>query len=87
MRCFRRLLGISYKDHITKEEIKNRIQLAIGQYEDLRTTVEKRKMKWYGHVKRSKALSKTILQGTVPGGRKRGRQRKRWEDNIQEWTG
>jgi hypothetical protein len=39
------------------------------------------------HVTRSKRLSKTVLQGTVPGGRKRGRQRKRWEDNIQEWTG
>ena len=25
--------------------------------------------------------------GTVKGGRKQGRQRKRWEDNIREWTG
>ena len=33
------------------------------------------------------ALSKTILQGTVQGRRKRGRQRKRWTDNIKEWTG
>ena len=32
-------------------------------------------------------LAKTILQGTVQGGRRRGRQRKRWEDNIKEWTG
>ena len=31
-------------------------------------------------------LDKTILQGTVQGGRK-GRQRKKWEDNIMEWTG
>ena len=29
----------------------------------------------------------TILQGTVQGGRRRGRQKKRWEDNIPEWTG
>ena len=28
-----------------------------------------------------------ILQGTVQGGRRRGRQRKRWDDNIKEWTG
>ena len=26
------------------------------------------------------------LQGTVKGERKQGRQRKRWEDNIREWT-
>ena len=31
--------------------------------------------------------SKLILQGTVKGGRRQGRQRKRWEDNIREWTG
>ena len=35
----------------------------------------------------SSGLTKTILQGTAEGGRKRGRQRKRWEDNIKEWTG
>ena len=28
-----------------------------------------------------------ILQGTVLGGRRKGRQKKRWEDNITEWTG
>ena len=30
---------------------------------------------------------KTILQGTVKGGRRQGGQRKRWKDNIREWTG
>ena len=32
-------------------------------------------------------LAKTILQGTVRGGRRQGRQKKRWEENIREWTG
>ncbi|WP_353805866.1 hypothetical protein, partial [Acinetobacter baumannii] len=41
----------------------------------------------YGHVTRSLGLSKTILQGKVQGGRRRGRQKKRWEGNIREWTG
>ena len=35
----------------------------------------------------SSGLAKTILQGIVKGGKRRGRQRKRWEDNIREWTG
>ena len=39
-----------------------------------------------GHVSRSSGLAKTILQGTVKGGRRQGGQRKRWEDN-REWTG
>ena len=36
---------------------------------------------------RSSGLAKTILQGTVKGGRRQGGHRKRWEDNIREWTG
>ena len=45
------------------------------------------KLQWYGHVSHSSGLAKTILQGTVKRGRRQGRQRKRWEDNIREWTG
>ena len=58
----------------------------IRPHEDL-TIVKRRKLQWYGHVSRSSGLAKTILQGTVKGGRREGRQRKRWEDNIREWTG
>ena len=28
-----------------------------------------------------------VWQGTVEGERRQGRQRKKWEDNIREWTG
>ena len=84
---FCKTLGISYRDHITNEEVRARIGNAIGRYEELLTSVKRRKLKWYGHVTRSSGLSKTILQGTVQGGRQRGRQRKRWEDNTKEWTG
>ena len=86
MRWFRRLLGISYKDHITNEEVRSKITHQVSQYEDLLTTVKKRKMRWYGHVTRSNGLSKIILQGTVQGKRRRGRQKKKWADNITEWT-
>ena len=87
MRCYRRLLNISYKDHVTNEEVRNRIQNAIGVHDDLLTMVKKRKLRWYGHISRSSGMAKTILQGTVKGARRRGRQKNRWEDNIKEWTG
>ena len=32
-------------------------------------------------------VAKTILQGTVKRGTRQGRQKKRFEDNIREWTG
>ena len=59
-------------------------QQAIGP--DL-SLVKTRELKWYGHVSRSSGLAETILQGTVKGERRQGCQKKRWEDNIREWTG
>ena len=84
--CYRKILHISYKDHVTNEKVRAKIQQAIGPHEDLLTMVKRRKLQWSGHVSRSSGLDKTILQGTVKGGRRQGRQRKRWEDNIREWT-
>ena len=87
MRCYCKTLTISYKGHVTNKEVRAKIQQAIGPHEDLLTIVKRRKLQWYGHVSRSSGLAKTILQGTVKGGRRQGRQRKRWEDNIKKWTG
>ena len=86
MRCYCKILHISYKDHVTNEEVRVKIQQAIGAHEDL-MIVKRRKLQWYGHISCSSGLAKTILQGAVKGGRRQGRQRKRWEDNIMEWTG
>ena len=67
MRCYRKILHISYKGHVTNEEVRAKIQQAIRSHEDL-TIVKRRKLQWYGHVSRSSGLDKTILQGTVEGG-------------------
>ena len=62
MRCYRKILHISYKDHVTNEEIRAKIQQAIGPHEALLTIVKRRKLQWYGHVSRSSGLAETILQ-------------------------
>ena len=87
MRCYRKILYISYKDHVTNEEVRAKIQQAIGPHEYLLTIIKRRRLQWYGHVSRSLGLTKTIFQSTEKGGRRQGRQRKRREDNIREWTG
>ena len=87
MRCYRKILHISYKAHVTHEELRAKIQQAIGPHKDLLTIVKRRKLHWHGHVSCSSGLAKTILQGTVKEGRRHGKQRKRWEDNIRKWTG
>ena len=37
VRCYRRLLKISNKEHVTNEEVRNRIQNATGVHDDLLT--------------------------------------------------
>ena len=90
MRCFRKILHISYKDHVTNEEVRAKIQQAIGPHEDLLTIVKRRKLQWCGHVSRSSGLAKTILQGTVKGGEEdeadRGRGGKTTSGNGQAWS-
>ena len=58
MRCYRKILRISYKDHDTNEEFHAKIQQAIGQHEDLLITVKRRKMQLYGLVSRSSVWPK-----------------------------
>ena len=86
MRCYCKILHISYKDHVTNEKVCAKIWQAIGPHENL-TIVKGCKLQCYEHVSQSSGLAKTILQVTVKGGRRQGGQRKRWVDNIREWTG
>ena len=87
MRCYRKILRISYKDHVINEEVRAKIQQAIGPHEEPLTIVQRRKLQWYSHVSRSSDLAKTILQGIVKEGRRQSRQKKRWKNNTREWTG
>ena len=87
MRCYRRLLNISCKDTVTSEDVHGKIQAAIEKYDKLLTLVKKRKLYWFCNISMSSGLAKTILQDTVQGKRRKGIQKKRWEDHIKEWTG
>ena len=85
-KCYRRMLGISWKDRKTNEFVQRGIKARAGQQENLLGTVKRRNLAWFGHISRHNSLAKTVLQGTLEGGRKRGRQVKRWADNLKEWT-
>ena len=60
MRCYRKILHISYKDHVTNEEVRAKIQQAIGPHKDLLMIVKRCKLQWYGHVSRSSGVAKTL---------------------------
>ena len=67
--------------------VRDRLRQAIRPYNDILTMVKKPKLKLFGHVARTAGLAKTVLQGTVQGGRRRGPQKKSWENTISKWTG
>ena len=46
MRCYRGILHISCKDHVTNEEVRAKIQQAIGPHEDILTIVKRRAVVW-----------------------------------------
>ena len=50
MGCYRKILSISYKDHVTNEEVRAKFQQAIGPHEDLLPFVTRCQLQWDGHV-------------------------------------
>ena len=89
IRCYHKILRISYKDHVTNEEVHAKIQQAIGTHEDLLTIIKRHKLQWYGHVSHSSGLAKTILQGTVKGEEDKADRRrggKTTSGNGQAWS-
>ena len=62
---------------------------AAGVKMNMLRTVKERKMIYFGHIMRKEGtcIEKEIMQGTIPGGRGRGRPRTNWLDNIKTWTG
>ena len=47
MRCYHKILCISYKDHVTNKEVCAKIQQAIRPHEDP-TILKRHRLKWYG---------------------------------------
>ena len=57
MRTYRQLLGISYKDHVTNESVRNKITESIDKHQKLLDIVKTRKLKLFDRTSRSKELS------------------------------
>ena len=75
------------KDHVTTEEGFGKNQAVIGEYNEFLMIVNKQNLRRFGYVPRCAGLAMTILQVTVDGKNRRDTQKKRWDDNIKEWTG
>ena len=70
-------------DHTRIEDLLRTTKLT-----PITSTIKSMALKLYGHTKRStQGVSKICLEGMIEGRRSRGRQPKRWRDNISHWTG
>jgi len=85
MKGLRKILRVLWTAKKTNEWVLNKA----GVNRQLLDTVKARKLAYCGHNMRKKGscLEKEIMQGAVPGARRRGRPRTAWMDNIKTWTG
>ena len=60
---------------------------SLTQLRDITVTIKRSKVAWYGHLKRSSIPAKVVMEGFIPGYRKRGRPSRRWLEDVKEWTG
>ena len=65
MRCYRRLLNISYQDMLSMRRFAERSKQQFENMMNILTLVKKRKPRWFGRMSRSSGLAKTILKGTM----------------------
>ena len=81
----RKILQVSWTAKKTNEWVLNKAE----DMRELLNTIKARKLAYCGHTvrKRGSCLEKEIMQGTMPGARRRGRPRTAWMDNIKTWTG
>ena len=85
MKGLRKILRVSWTAKKTNEWVLNKA----GVKRELLDSVKAKNLAYYGHTmrKQGNCLEKGIMQGTMPGVRRRGRPRTAWINNIKSWTG
>ena len=83
-KCLGKLLRTSYLKHKTNDWIRSKINFPVGSMGLFLAAVKRRKLTWFEHISRHNILPKTVLKGTLEGGRYLGRQRNCWIDNIKQ---
>ena len=83
MCSYRRIMRISWKDVKSNAQILKMIGL---KNTELVLSNKKKKLAYYGHVRRHHFLQKLALEGKVDAKSGRGRRRKSWTGNVSKMT-
>ena len=79
--CWRRLLRVPW----TAKRSNQPILKAISPWSSLEGMMLKLKLQYFGHLmRRADSLEKTVMVGGIEGRRRRGRERIRWLDGIND---
>uniref|UniRef100_A0A8D2KTX7 ribonuclease H n=1 Tax=Varanus komodoensis TaxID=61221 RepID=A0A8D2KTX7_VARKO len=82
--CWRRLLRVPWTARRSNRSVLEETNPDCS----LEGQILKMKLKYFGHLMRRKdSLEKSLMQGTIDGKRRRGRQRMRWLDGVIEAVG
>ena len=84
LKCYRRILKISWTEKRTNKSVLEELKISENW---LLNNIKSRKLKYFGHIKRHDSIEKIILEGVVPGKRRRGRPKRRWSQDIIEHLG
>ena len=78
------MLNIKYSDHVTNQKVKEIMKMENNWAEDL----VKKKLKFVGHVMRGSngKLTQMVLEGFIEGKKGRGRPKRKWSEDVKEWT-
>ena len=76
-------MGISWIEMKSNAEILKMIGLKNTEFV---LSIKKKKLAYYGHVRRHHSLQKLALEGKVDEKIGRGRRRKSWTGNVSEMT-
>ena len=85
-KAHRSLLEINYLQMKTNKYVYETIIKLVSKFEPLLSTINRRKISYYGHICRHNSMEKMIMQGKVEVSRIRGRPKKDGMPNITTWT-
>ena len=80
--CWSRLLRVPWTARRSNQSILKEIS---PEY-SLEGLMLRLKLQFFGHLMRTDSLEKTLMQGKIEGGRRRGQQRMKWLDGITDST-
>ena len=83
MKCYRRMLKITWKERKTNEYVWNKVTEILGERpEPVMDVIMRRKLKYFGHQVRRNGMARALIEGNFEGDRGRGIPRRQWKDDL-----